>query len=154
VATLMFVGTATCVLGQTRQAKIPIAVFSTSKDDNLGSRLVFELKEAIRSSQRFALIDGKPFGRRPKRFKEDSLAYLALYIVTLAPDENRSIYGVTFAYDSLDMALGGGLVDHVVGSCGKRVLAECARDLLSDIDRAADKVRDSAPVFYENLLSD
>jgi hypothetical protein len=151
---LALVSSATSALGQTHPSKIPVSVFSESKDDNIGSQIVLELKEAIRSSERFSLIDGKPFDRRHQRFKEDSLGFLAMYVATLADGDSRSFYSVAFTYNSLTVPLNGGFVDHLVGVCGKQVIADCARSLLSDLDRATDAIQEATPGFYKNLLSD
>jgi hypothetical protein len=151
---LALVSSATSALGQTHPSKIPVSVFSDSKDDDIGSQVVLELKEAIRGSQRFALIDGKPFDRRHQRFKEDSLGFLAMFVATLADGDSRSVYSVAFTYDSLTVPLNGGFVDHLVGVCGKRVIADCARGLLSDLDAATDAIQEATPGFYKNLLSD
>jgi hypothetical protein len=151
---LAVVSSATSALGQTHPSKIPVSVFSDSKDDNVGSQIVVELKEAIRGSQRFTLIDGKPFDRRHKRYEEDSLGFLAMYVATVADGDSRSVYSVAFTYNSLTVPLNGGFVDHLVGVCGKRVIADCVGSLLSHLDAATDAIQEATPGFYKNLLSD
>jgi hypothetical protein len=105
-------------------------------EDEVGTRFVFVLKEAIRRSAAFRLVD------------RQADTVLTLHLVTMeTPSESRgsaTSYSVTWTFRtshetktpiSVYMA-------STVGSCGRSRVEECAHGVLADTDQQATKARD------------
>jgi len=127
------------------QSKLPVFVnASISSDDPDGSSLTFELKEAIRGSHGYRLI-------------EDSAKYpyikISLSTVPLrqAGRTTGTIYSYVIAYDRADLPLGGYLIRSGVQSCPSPELKVCARDTLANVELAATTVRDREPSLMRTL---
>lgn len=124
------------------QGKSPVYVDAVVGDgDNVGQIYVFNLKEAIRGSQSFRLIEDNK--QRP---------YIRVSITTRdAMSGNSSAIGYALAYDSSTTAMAGILISSGVQTCGRQVTAPCAQDLLPWIDRAIDQLRQYEPKLHQTL---
>jgi hypothetical protein len=135
--------------------KVAIRVVATiAENDSVGRQVVFELKEAIRASQGFELIEGDPFERRKESFQGDSLAYIRVAIVTLINERNVStVYAYSSSYDSLVMPLLGGHISLQVGRTGSDRTQQAARRVLASLDEDVEFLKKDRPVFYKNLIT-
>jgi hypothetical protein len=107
------------------QVKTPIYVDATiQENDSVGQLIVFNLKEAIRGSNGFRLIEDSK-----------NWPYLKIAIVSLRESNGASTaLGYTWLYDGLDMPLNGAFVTSGVQTCGRDVAASCAKTLFAKVE--------------------
>jgi len=124
------------------QTKLPVYLdISVSDDDPVGRQVVFELKEAIRGSQGFRLVEDKT-----------QWPYLKVIIVTAKTTATGSALSYSFLYDSKAMPLNGALITAVVQTCGPSTVVNCARAALSRIDGASEQLNMERPEFRRTLI--
>lgn len=131
--------------GAIAQSKVPVFVDSTvSTGDEIGQLLVFELKEAIRGSQGYRLVDDSKLW-----------PYIKFVVVTVkATVTGRSLgtaYGYTVLYDSPSMPLSGAFITSGAQVCPTGSAAQCARSNLADIDEAVSTLRRSSPELAKSF---
>jgi hypothetical protein len=143
-----------CATVHAQTPKVPVYVTVTIEDDErVAKQLVFELKEAIRGSQMFELIDENPFARRPKTFDGDSLAFLRVSLAMMTEAKNVLVYyALSTAYDSLDVALSGVHVSNNIGRVGSARTQPAARSILATLADDVETLKKQAPGFYKNLI--
>jgi hypothetical protein len=123
--------------------KLPVRVLLTTPDP-IGQQLGFELKEAIRGSNSFQLVD------------DDKRPHFKLFIVsmddTIGTEKGlRTAYSAVIVLDSEFIDGGGIFLTTSVGTCGRSRVVECARGLLPDIDQQATRLREKWPSLYKLL---
>lgn len=122
------------------QSVVPVFLDTTVEEaDNTGLQLVYEIKEAIRRSSGFRLV-------------EDSTKwpYIRYSLVTLK-GSNQTVVSHTFVYDSIDMPLSGAYITSSVQFCGNSVVQGCARTLMGHLDAAVNRLRKDAPKLWQTL---
>jgi hypothetical protein len=129
--------------GAWAQAPVPVYLSSTvATKDTVGSRMTFELKEAIRSSRSFRLV------------ADDAYPRIALYIVTMEETEGLStVASVVLTFDDLDMPLRGGYITSSVQVCGSDRVTSCARSMLASIDRAVERLQRNDRALHQRLVA-
>lgn len=122
--------------------KTPIAV--THRDeDSIGQAVVFSLKEAIRASQAFVLVDDDKKKTRIAARIASAEAY---------PQKGvTSALGIVIVYDSLATPGDGILIVGLLHICGESKIDSCAKDILVQIDRALDQFRVNWPNLWKTL---
>jgi len=121
--------------------KIPVAVNHVG-DDSVGQGVAFALKEAIRASQSFRLVDYEPAAKLPQ---------IVVFMVSIGANENISAIGSTIVYNSLTMPGEGIFIREFVQICSEDRLESCARKSLPNIDNAVDFLRRNWPSLSRNL---
>jgi hypothetical protein len=128
VALLLCWGFAPATYAQ--QGKYKIYIQSTAPDF-VGQRFVYELRERINASSRYAIGDSQ----------ESSLFHLR--VVTIDPENNaqqgvRTVYSVVLT--TVDLSAPRGLTYYMtswVGSCGANVVSACAANIVASTDGEA-----------------
>ena len=119
-------------------------VVAHTGDDVVGQRVAFELREGIRASQAMRLVT-------------EAEANPRFTVHMVSQDESSNAPGVssniaiTFAYDANDLPHLGYFITTYVQSCGTNRTQQCARNLLSHIDRSLEKLRRELPQQYLRL---
>src|SRR4051812_4001265 len=94
----------------TAQTRIPVLIDATIADrDSVGRQVVFELKEAIRSSSAFRLIDN-PIYRSP-RSAADSVPFIALKMITAPQSGKHTVLAIAYVYNSLSTPIEGAFIN-------------------------------------------
>jgi hypothetical protein len=129
------------------QSKVAVHVESTvSDDDSVGRQYVFTLKEAIRGSHGYRLVENK---------KE--WPYIKFVVVTLRPGTsagtkmNGTALSYTILFDSTSMPLSGAFITSGIQLCGSETVASCARSGLAKIDQAVEELQESGPALLRTL---
>jgi len=116
-------------------AQLNVVVEDTARDP-IGGRLVYAVKERIRSSSGLKLVPTS----------NDALFRFA--IVTLDDKSGYStVYSVVFAAWQPQSGTWTYL-NNIVGTCGSSRLAECADGLVADADKTADQPREFYRTYY------
>ena len=103
--------------------------------------MLFELKEAIRGSMSFRLVED------PKLWP-----YIKLSFVSQGESNNSSsATAMVLSYDSEAMPMNGAFITTTVQTCGMQKVKECARGLLPDIDLAIGRLQKEAPELWRTL---
>jgi hypothetical protein len=124
------------------QTKVPIHMDITiAQNDSIGAQLAFEIKENIRGSRAFRLVeDGNEW------------PYIRYVIVTLPNEGRTQTYAAhTFTFDSTDMRLSGALITSSIQLCGASVVRGCASRLMGTIDSAVQQLQQAAPELWRQL---
>lgn len=124
------------------QSKVPVLVVSTvGENDAAGQQMVFELKEAIRGSQGFRLVENSK-----------QWPYIKFYIVTVQAVAGASTAaGYSIVYDNINIPLSGAYITGGAQYCGRSQSTSCARGLLSEIDSAVDSLQRTGPELHKTL---
>jgi len=125
-------------LGQT---KVPVYVVGNpSENDQIGRQLVFEIREAIRGSQGYRLV-------------EDSrqLPYIKYFVSTVSTAAGGTAAAYSIVYDSASMQLSGALISGGVQTCSREQVSSCARSALTGIDEAWRQLQREAPDLWKTL---
>jgi hypothetical protein len=120
--------------GGAASAQIPILI-EHSGDDRIGKQLAFELRDQIKASATFVET------RRP------SEAAVAVYLVTLNPDDDSKTNWMIYSY-TLVIPNQGGLDQYItssVGKCGVGVIDDCAGRMIRNTGAHLEEVRDLIP---------
>jgi hypothetical protein len=149
LAILIFLLTSVVCLAQ-EEKKIPVAVQHTGKDQ-VGQSVAFEVKEAIRASQSFSLVDHEPVPRTPR-----IVVYLVSIDVqdTIGPGRTGLMSAVaqSIVYFSAGMLLPGIFIEHSVSTCGSLRVEWCAKGMiLPSIDQAVEILRKRSPSLWKTL---
>jgi hypothetical protein len=122
------------------QDRLPVFLRATiDENDAVGRQLVYEIKEAVRASASFRLVDATEW------------PYLKVVIVTLK-DGEATAAGLTFLYDDTSMPLGGAYITASVQTCGRNRVTACARSTLASIDEAAENLKKRERASYISLV--
>jgi hypothetical protein len=125
--------------------KIPVAVAHFG-EDQVGQGLAFALKEAIRGSQGFFLVEST--ADRPRI----SVFLHSVDTETHADNKGRSsAIAEVILYNSLLTPAGGIFITVNVLICGVEQVENCATRRLPQIDRAVEYLRKSWPSFWKTL---
>ncbi len=123
------------------QSKTPVYVSATAgENDPVGQAYVFEVREAIRGSNGFRLVE-----------EEKQWPYIEVVLVTVKAGESLSAISVSILYDSSDMAMLGALIDASVQTCGRDRVQACARRTLGAVDEAVESLKKAAPNLRASL---
>jgi hypothetical protein len=124
-----------------QQAKpIPVYLDATVEhNDFVGQQLVFEIKETIRRSSGFRLVD-----------ESSQMPHINYRIVTLR-DGNGTAVSHVFTYEDITMPLRGGYITSGVELCGQSMVKACAQRNMGNLDRAANELRALSPALWKSL---
>jgi hypothetical protein len=99
-------------------------------DDTAGQRLVYWIKEGLRRSSRFKLVEQQSFG-------------FELSIVTLEIDKDNpggsTVYSVSWVWNNSEQPYPFFLTSEV-GLCGSKRIQECAEGLVASTDKYASQM--------------
>lgn len=123
------------------QNKVPVYVNDTvAADDQIGRQLVFEIREAIRGSQGYRLVeDSRQF------------PYIKYFVSTVRTAAGGTAAAYTIVYDSVSMQLSGALISGGVQICPRERVSSCARSALASIDEAWRQLQREAPDLWKTL---
>src|SRR5262245_55347134 len=121
--------------------KIPVAI-DHEGEDSVGRGIAFSLKEAIRASQGFFLVDDSSVKAR-------IVARMAS--VDALNEGNMSSIEIAIVYDSMEIPAGGIYLNIVAQNCGRNRIEACAKGILVEIDRQADRLRAKWQWLWKNL---
>jgi hypothetical protein len=108
----------------TGRKKIPVAVYHES-NDQVGQSFAFFVKEAIRRSQSFFLVDHESLPKSPR------VVVYQVTIEALAGEKAvSSAISVTIVCDSLQTPASGAYIISSVVICGRERLEACAKNTL------------------------
>ena len=124
--------------------KIPVAVVH-SGDDQVGRSVAFALKEAIRGSRSFFLVDNDL--KKPKVF-----VHLVSIDANISGQKGiASAIAIIIVYDSPQTPIGGFYITSGVDYCGSDRIEICAKGVLPDIDEAIETLRREWPALWKTL---
>lgn len=122
------------------QSVIPVFLETTVEEaDSAGLQLVYEIKEAIRRSSGFRLVEDV-----------QKWPYIRYSLVTLKGN-NQTVVSHTFTYDSVEIPLGGAHIVSSVQFCGNSVVQGCARTIMGHLDEAVNQLKRKAPKLWQAL---
>jgi hypothetical protein len=129
----------TCVQAQKR---VPVYVSSSSaENDNVGRQLVSDIKEAIRASDAFRLVEDRK-----------QSPYLKYVVTTQAVSTAVTTAGWLVAYDNLAIPMGGAYIYSGVTTCRRDQVSSCARTALANLDVALQELERAAPELWKTFL--
>lgn len=115
----------------TAEDRVAVWVDADCDNNTVGQRLIYNVKEAFRSSSRFSVA---------QEYKDSSLQ---LQLVCLAPASYKAGLIVHYAY-AITVTNFKGYYDYLVtfgvGNCGSDRVASCAESHVAGVDRALDDV--------------
>jgi hypothetical protein len=131
-------------LGQ--QPKAGILVDFTG-DDQVGTLFNYNLKELIRASSRFDLIESPSSNYRPR---------IILNIVSLDNSFGNqtgisAAISTSIVFDSADVPFRGLYLTSYVQTCGRTKTRDCAESLVAQVDRVVDSLKTQALVYWRAL---
>jgi hypothetical protein len=117
-------------------AQMRVIVEDTAPD-TVGSRLVFAVKERIRSSAGFKLVTARTEAlfRMSIVTLDDKTGYSTVYSVVFSawqPQTNTWTY-----------------LNNIVGTCGSTRIAECADGLVADADKTSEGPKEFYKTFFD-----
>src|SRR5262249_8005648 len=115
------------------QSKKTIVAVVHEGEDSVGRGVAFALKEAIRASQGYVLVDDS--GVNPRL-----VARIVSVEIDVAGKGNSSAVGTAILYDSGKMPARGIFLNSVTQYCGRERIEWCAKSILVAIDRLADRL--------------
>jgi hypothetical protein len=139
---IFFVAPSICIAQAAK--KIPVAV-SHLGADQVGQSSAFALKEAIRGSKGFVLVDYDTFPQTPR---------IVVVLVSVEDSQTTgasSAIGVSIVYDGPKVPGSGILLTATVVTCGSNRVESCAKIILSRIDSAVEILRKSEPDLWKTL---
>lgn len=138
IGILSFAGTTP--LAQERK-KVPVFISATvTDDDQLGRLFTFEIKEAIRGSHGFRLVDN-----------DLDWPYIRYSFVSQKRGDAEITLAHVFTYDSADTPLSGALITYWIQSCGSSMIQACARRMLGNLDAAVESLGKRSPKMLQTL---
>ncbi len=121
--------------------KLPVFINATTQNDGLSAQYVYEIKEAIRASNGFRLVEN-----------EKQWPYIRYVIVTFVPSGVSYIASAhSFSFDNVGIPLGGASITTAVEYCPGSQVSSCARVRMGALDAAATHLRDQAPELWKTL---
>jgi len=128
--------------------KIPVAVFHNG-DDSIGQSIAVALKEAIRASQSFVLVEHDPVSPTPR-----IVVHLTSFDIPVDTIKDLgSAVSSVFVYDSAAIPIRGAFIAAVILTCGRDRIEDCARIILPDIATAVELLRTGWPALWKSLVS-
>jgi len=146
LALLIFLLAPSLCLAQAAK-KIPVAV-THDGDDQVGQSLAFALKEAIRGSQSFFLVDHDTLPESPRIVVR--MVSLDLKLSSEQPGLDSAI-AIVIVYDSLQTPGNGVYITSTIQLCGRKQVEFCAKRRLPDIDWAVESLRKTEPSLWKTL---
>lgn len=127
------------------QNKVPIFLSITvGENDSVGRQLVFQIKEAIRGSNGFKLIED-----------QKQWPYIHYAIVTMSNNaiagNTQTVVSHTITYDNVDIPLNGAFITGYIQYCGAEVVQSCAARTMGALDGAVDDLKRMAPQLWKKL---
>jgi hypothetical protein len=123
------------------QTKLPVfLVTDANPKDAAAQKVLHETREAIRASPGFRLVEEKR-----------QWPYLKLTIIASSNADDATAAAHTVAYDSASMKMNGALVTFGLNHCTVARAEYCARNILGDVESAADQLRRDAPELFRAL---
>jgi len=123
------------------QSKIPLHIeLKIADDDSVGRSLGLELKEAVRDSNGFRLVQNG-----------NDWPYIKINLVTLRTAAGGTAAGYTISYDNVGMPMNGALIFPGVQVCTQSAVVTCARNLLAIVDGAATSLQQWGPDLRKTL---
>ena len=117
------------------QNKIPVSI-THSGNDSVGRSYVFQLKETIRNSASFELIESAL-----------SRPHIVIHVVTLDDNSTKtglaSAIALEIAYDSVNTPYRGLHLTTLVHSCGATAVRTCVSWILPEVDAQVTQLRES-----------
>jgi hypothetical protein len=124
------------------QNRAPVYVTSSSaENDNVGRQLVVDIKEAIRGSDSFRLVEDRK-----------QSPYLKYVVTTQVVSTVSTAAGWLVAYDNLAIPMGGAYIYSGVITCPRDRISTCARAALANLDVALRELERGAPELWKTLL--
>ena len=133
-------------LALAQDTRIRVAV-SHSGDDKGGQQLAFALKDAIRGSRSFRLVDHEIGPTSPR---------IVVYLVSINSDANGVNTAISNAiiYDHVSIPGWGIILSLGVQSCSQDRVETCAKEILPNIDSGVEALRKGWPDLWRSLLMD
>lgn len=120
---------------------VPIYLHVTSQEtDQVGQRLISELRDAIRSSPRFRLVEDKK-----------AWPYLKVAAVNVEAAKGLTAVSYSYVYESAQVPLAGAFITSTVQYCSHDRVAQCARAVLPQIEGAIEVLGKYAPTLRKTL---
>jgi hypothetical protein len=124
------------------QNRVPVYVSSSSaENDSVGRQLVFDIKEAIRDSDAFRLVEDRK-----------QAPYLKYIVTTQGVSTVVTAAGWLVAYDNLAIPMGGAYIYSGVMTCPRDRISTCARTALANLDVALQELERGAPQLWKTLF--
>ena len=139
---IIFVAPSICIAQVAK--KIPVAI-SHIGTDQVGQSYAFTLKEAIRGSKSFALVDYDTLPQTPR---------IVVVLVSVEDSQTTgasSAIGISIVYDGPKTPGSGILLTATVITCGSGRVESCAKVTLPRIDSAVEILRKSEPDLWKTL---
>jgi hypothetical protein len=132
--------------------KIPVFVeASVSENDAVGRAVVFEIREAVGRSSIFQRVEG--FKYRKPHDEGDIVPVIRLILPSLpTADGSGTAIAQTIVYDAPAMPVGGLFIATSVHTCGSTKVVECARSILSDLDREMTNLKKDHEDWWNRLV--
>lgn len=122
--------------------KVPVQV-THSGEDSVGRQFAYELREGIRSSYGFRLVDDVATSR------------VVLSIVSLDLSNNgkgiSSAIAVATTFDAIDVPVSGYHITTAVQHCGTDKTAQCARRAMANLDEDLQYLKNKWPAVWRKL---
>lgn len=123
------------------QPRVPVYLATTvDQEDPVGRSLVYALKESLRSSRGFRLVED-----------EAAWPYLSMRVVTLSTSAGGTAMAVAFVYDSIEMPMGGAYITTSIQTCGRDRVTSCSTSLMGSLDAASDQLRRGNQGLWQTL---
>lgn len=119
--------------------KIPVAVEHTNRD-LVGQGVAFALKDAIRGSNSFFLIDSGEI-MRPR---------IVVKLLSSETPANASMFAVAFVYENIQTP-GGILLRLSIGFSDRDQIDPAAKAMLPTIDQAVEHLKEFYPALWQTL---
>jgi hypothetical protein len=133
--------TAFCSASFAQNTQLPVEVHHVG-DDPVGRSFAFELRDAVRGSNSFRLVDG-----------DAQRVRIVVNIVSVADVQTQSASAIAVAtvVDGQAIPVNGLFVDAQVLYLGRSKTRQQATEMLGSIDRSADYLRSKWPAVYKML---
>ena len=133
-------------LALAQDPRIRVAVFH-SGHDKVGQQLAFALKEAIRGSRSFGLVDHEIGPTSPR---------IVVYLLSIDSDVSGVNAAISNAiiYDHVSIPGWGIILSLGVQSCSQDRVETCAKEILPNIDSGVEALRKGWPDLWRSLVTD
>ena len=124
------------------QNRVPVFVSSSSAEyDHGGRQLVSDIKEAIRGSDAFRLVEDRK-----------QSPYLKYVVTTQSVSTALTAAGWLVAYENVAVPMGGAYIYSGVITCRRDQISACAREALTNLRVALQELERGAPELWKTLL--
>lgn len=125
------------------RGRVPIALVH-SGTDNVGTRLALELRDAISSRNGLRLT---PIGNADPTI----IVHVSTMDMSVGGSGMLTAASIAITYNSTKFPFLGFLLSNSVYGCGLSRIANCAKDVTSDIENQLQKIRTESPVAWKSL---